>query len=158
MSTPLFVGMPPTDRTFVVPRTGTMDPKDRWGEIRCGGPCKDDYARINIHVQDAQHFLKLQQAAINSIEAAEAQLKFKVICTGSHRSCATQAALFKTNTPSNQRFANPNTTAHTRGLAIDVNQDLPKLKLSAIHDALIARHWHQARSDEPWHYSFGIQV
>ena len=42
MSAPLFTGMPPVDTRFTVPRTGTMDPKDTWGNIRCGGPCKDD--------------------------------------------------------------------------------------------------------------------
>jgi LAS superfamily LD-carboxypeptidase LdcB len=155
MSEPLFVGMPSVDTRFVVPRTGTKDPKDSWGEIRCGGPCKDDYARIKVHTQDAQHFLKLQQAAINSIVAAEAKLKFPIICTGSWRACGTQTQLFAQDP---QRFANPDKTAHTRGLAIDVNQLLPKLKLTGIDKALKARGWHQARDDEPWHYSFGIQV
>jgi LAS superfamily LD-carboxypeptidase LdcB len=155
MSDPVFIGMPPIDTKFLVFRTGTQDPKDVWGEIRCGGPCKDDYGRIKVHVQDAQHFLKLQQAAIESIQAAEAKLHFSIICTGSWRSCSTAHALFAQDP---QRYAPPDKGAHMRGLAIDVNQLLPKLKLAAIDKALLARGWHQARSDEPWHYSFGIQV
>lgn len=156
MSDPVYIGMPPTDTRFLVFRTGTADPKDVWGEIRCGGPCQDDYGRIKVHVQDAQHFLKLQQAAINSIVAAEAKLKFPIICTGSWRSCTTAHALFAQDP---QRYAPPDKGAHMRGLAIDVNQLLPKLKLEAIDKALLARGWHKARpDDEPWHMSFGIQV
>lgn len=152
---PVYKGMPPTDRTFDV---------GKWGSIRCGGRCKDDYARIVIHRQgDATHYVKLQRAAVESLSAVERILDDKgfhqhpyVYVTGhGWRACSDQDALYRSDS---KRFADPDVTAHTRGLAIDVdmNQDTDKLKV--IHRELMARHWFQARADEPWHYSFGIQV
>jgi hypothetical protein len=146
-----FVGMPDRDRRFLV-RSGERE----WGEIRCGGACKDDYRRINVYPQDRQHFVKLQAAAIESWKAAEKALGFTIVTTGSWRACATQAALFAQDS---HRFAHPKDTAHTRGLAVDVSMNLGAAKLAKVHKALLNRSWHQARpDDEPWHYSFGLQV
>lgn len=149
------IGMPARDSRFQVDSAGTT-----WGVVRCGGPCRDDYARINVYVQDAQHFVKLQQAALDSFQAAEVSVRAQgfgrhIILTGSWRACSTQRALFHDDP---NRYADPDVTAHTRGLGIDVNQDQSPEKLAAIHKALTNRGWHQARPDEPWHYSFGLQV
>jgi hypothetical protein len=146
-----YEGMPSQDTEFKV-----VSGEREWGVIRCGGPCRDDYRRIDVHVQDAQHFLKLQRPAIDSIEAAEKALGFSVLCTGSWRSCETATLLYRRDP---NRYAPPSKGAHMRGLAIDVNQNLSDVKLAKIDKALKNRGWHQARpDDEPWHYSFGLQV
>ena len=153
MAAPLYVGMPPTEREFVVPRP--VDPKP-WGKIICGGACRDDYSRIEIYHQDAQHYVKLQRAALRSLQAAEDAIGDKIWLTGSWRSCSLQSELYASDS---HRYAAPSTTAHCRGLAIDVSQNQTKGKLDKIHKALTYRHWHQARpTDEPWHYSLGVQV
>ena len=144
---PVYVGMPASDRTF------TIDP---WGNIRCGGKCKDDYRRIEILHNGNGEVVKLQHAALNSFQAAQDAVGSQIHLTGiGWRSCASQATLYASD-PS--RFAPPDGTAHTRGLAIDVSQAQPADKLAKIHRALTNRGWHQARSDEPWHYSAFIQV
>lgn len=146
MSAPVFVGMPPTDRVF------TVNP---WGRIRCGGLCKDNYARIRHYHHDGQ-VVTLQQAALASFREAEDACGFPLVVTGSIRSCSQQTALWRSDPA---RFAPPNITAHCRGLAIDVSQAQAKVKLAKVNRALRARGWHQARPiDEPWHYSFGIDV
>jgi len=152
MAEPLATGMPAKDTDVKVLRPNG---KDAWGRIRFGGPCKDDYFRIQIYHQDAQRYVKLQRAAIASLQAAEEVLNAKIYVTGSWRSCSLQAKLRRSDP---KRFADPNTTAHCRGLAIDVSQNQTAKKLAKIDRELRIRHWHQARTDEPWHYSFGIQV
>lgn len=151
---PLYLGMPPTERKYRVKRANGKS----WGEIVCGGPCNDDYARIEIYHQiPGQAYVKLQAAALRSFKDAEDAINGKILLTGSGwRACSTQSALYRSD-PS--RYANPNTTGHTRGLAIDVSMNQSLTKLKAIKKALLWRHWHQSRpDDEPWHYSFGIQV
>jgi hypothetical protein len=145
---PVYVGMPPTDRRFAV----MVDSHQR--EIRCGGPCRDNYFRIVIHDEQGQ-IVKLQRAAWESFAAAESYLGFQIVLTGSWRSCAYQRELYAKD---HARYAPPDKTAHCRGLAIDVSTALPPHHQTAIRSALTARGWHQARPDEPWHYSFGIQV
>jgi len=143
---PAFVGMPPREREI----------KTAYGPIIAGGACRDDYHRIVVHVQHAQHYLKLQRAAVRSIVEVETKLGYPVICTGSWRACSTQTRLYASD---KNRYAHPSKTAHCRGLAIDVSTNLPKAKQDAIRRALLNRGWHQSRpDDEPWHYSFGIQV
>lgn len=150
---PEYIGMPPTDRVYEV---------GKLGQIRCGGKCKDDYARIVILHQDPTHYLKLQQAAADSIKIVQNGLSSTfpqhpfVFCTGNGwRACADQAALYAEDS---KRYAAPSTTAHCRGLAIDVDQNQDAIKLHMIHRLLSERHWFQTRTDEPWHYSFGISV
>lgn len=126
-----------------------------YGRAFFGGGCRDDYANMQVYVQDGSHYLKLQESAIQSLKLAEAAIGGKVYCTGTWRSCGTQSQLWRSD-PS--RFADPSLTAHCRGLAIDVSQSQSRDKLDAIHRALTARHWYQARADEPWHYSFAIKV
>jgi hypothetical protein len=139
--------MPPTDRTF------TVEP---WGSIRCGGPCRDDYGRIVAFQNRGGQILRLQSAARDSYLAAERRIGFAILVTGSLRSCEQQADLYRSDP---QRFANPNTTGHTRGLCIDVSTNLSRWRQGRLRRALLARGWHQSRPvDEPWHYSFGIEV
>lgn len=145
---PLYEGMPPTDRTF----------ETEFGQIRCGGDCRDDsdYDRIVAFQNRGGQILHLQKAATRSLEKVESMLKYPVTVTGSNRSCEYQAQLYASDS---NRFAHPAKTAHTRGLAIDVSTALPKTKQAAIRKKLLANGWHQSRpTDEPWHYSFGIKV
>lgn len=147
MSEAVFIGMPLHDRTFEV---------GHWGNIRCGGPCKDDYARIKVFHDAGGRVVVLQAAALESFRSSEQDLGFPIVLTGSHRACSQQRTLWLSDP---NRFANPDTTAHTRGLAIDVSTAIADRRKAKIKAALTARHWHQARPvDEPWHWSFGIQV
>ncbi len=148
---PAYVGMPPSDSRFVIDRGKPGGPV--WGEIRCGGPCKDNYARIVIERPGGQ-YVKLQRAALASYLAARSHLGHGILLTGSWRSCALQTSLHDKDPA---RYADPRTSAHCRGLAVDVSTD--QAHLADIHAALVARQWYQARpADEPWHYSFGIEV
>jgi hypothetical protein len=139
--------MPATDRRFEV---------RPWGTIRCGGPCRDDYERIKSFQNRAGQIVTLQEAARDSFLDAERKLGFAIVLTGSIRTCERQAELYRSDP---QRFADPAKTGHTRGLAIDVSTNLSWLKRRRIKWALANRGWHQSRpTDEPWHYSFGIEV
>ncbi len=153
MSAPLYDGMPPTEREFTVPKPV----EGRWGRIICGGTCRDDYARIEIYHQvPGVRYVKLQRAALHSFQAAEQVLGFPILLTGvAWRSCAVQRSLWLSD---KARYAHPDVTAHTRGLAIDVDQGQSAVRLAKIHKALIYRHWHQSRPDEPHHLSFGIET
>lgn len=151
MTNPVYEGMPLTDRTFDVPKAAGGS----WGEIRCGGPCKDDYNRI-VTWHHNEHVWTLQRAAMESLKDASEKVGFDIVCTGTIRSCDLQTKLYNGD---HNRFAPPDKTAHTRGLAIDVSMALSWLRRRRIRRALLARGWHQSRpTDEPWHYSFGIQV
>jgi hypothetical protein len=148
MSEPVYIGMPPTDRTFDV---------GKWGEIRCGGPCRDDYARITVDGRpNGEGYVKLQQAGMKAFHDAEQACGFVIQLTGSFRLCATQESLYSQD-PS--RYAAPATSGHCRGLAIDVSTTYGWWKTRKIKRALADRRWYQTRpQDEPWHWSFGIQV
>lgn len=145
MGAPVYEGMPQTNRVFNV---------GKWGEIRCGGPCKDDYGRLVV-VHRNGDVIRLQKAALEAFQAAQKAVGNRITLTGSFRSCSYQTALYRSDSG---RFADPDTSAHCRGLAIDVSTNQGSRDLAAIHKALLARDWHQARpTDEPWHFSFGIK-
>jgi hypothetical protein len=73
---------------------------------------------------------------------------------GSWRSCARQAELHASDP---RRFAAPEISGHPRGIAIDVDQSQPRLRL--VNRALRRAGWLQARpDDEPWHWSWGVAV
>lgn len=75
------------------------------------------------------------------------------VLPGTNRTCATQALLYASDP---HRYARPDVTGHTRGLAIDVDQGQA---IAMIHRALIGAGWKQVRpDDEPWHYSYGVTV
>lgn len=160
MSEPVFNGMPPTDRVLTV--TWQANGPKVTGKIRCGGVCNDSYDRIEHHTGVGGQIITLQHAAMESFLAASAAVaarrapKALIICTGTARACSYQASLYRSDPT---RYANPDTSAHCRALAIDVSMNQSARQLRLIHKALMARGWHQARpSDEPWHFSFGIEV
>jgi len=134
------------------------DTRTPYGVIHSGGICKDNYPNIRLYDQPpvGGSPVKLQAAAMRAFKAAEVRYgkrtgrKWRAIpLTGSWRSCAYQAELYRKD---RNRYASPTGTMHTRGLAIDVSTSAPNQAL--IRAALKAEGWHQARSDEPWHYSF----
>jgi len=148
--------MPLTDQRFKV---GPNPSNGRWGTIRCGGPCKDDYDRINIlqqgHAGDGR-YVKLQQAALNSLVVVQDNIGFPVFVTGhGWRSCADQRDLHAQDPA---RYASADESFHCRGLAIDVDQSVTSQHLEEIHNALRTHDWFQSRpTSEPWHYSFGCE-
>lgn len=128
----------------------------KYGKIHdVTGPCDDDYTNMKLlHTGNGQT-VKLQGPALLSYEAA-AKITKGIPLTGSWRSCAYQAQLYASDAPAHTRYAPPDGTAHTRGLAIDVSTAIPATRFRAIHDALLAHGWHQPRADEPWHHSFRV--
>jgi hypothetical protein len=148
------------------------DYKTDFGTIHYGGTCKDDYKNIRLYDQEGVGGapVKLQGPAMRAFREAErryAKLSYpiryrrgKILSraiplTGSWRSCAYQASLYKKDP---KRYASANGTGHTRGLAIDVRNDLPQKEKEKIKKALTSFEWKQARSDEPWHFSYWVTV
>jgi hypothetical protein len=141
--------------------TTTMTP---YGPVHHGGACDDSYPNIETYEQQPiKRFdpptVKLQGPAIKALRAAERAYakrtrpwmrKRTIPTTGSWRSCAFQTAQYASDS---QRFAHPDTTLHTRGLAIDVDTRY----LNETVKKVLRRHgWTQARPvDEPWHFSMG---
>lgn len=137
----------------------------RYGVIYHSPLCKDDWRNIETSDQYLKESgsdlwrprsgpdVTLQRAALKSFKVAEAKADQEIILTGSIRSCAQQAQLYHMDP---QRFASPNTTLHTQGLAIDVNTDhLDR----TVRNALTLCGWKQARpDDEPWHFSYHLRA
>lgn len=127
----------------------------RYGRVYHSSVCKDNWPNI-VERQRAGYTLKLQSPALKSYLAAEKAIGFKITLTGSWRSCAYQSELYRSDP---NRYANPNTTLHTQGLAIDVSMNLSAAQLAKVHKALNWRGWVQARpDDEPWHYSYRLKA
>jgi hypothetical protein len=136
-----------------------------YGPVNYGGACKDDYANIRTltafrphgggHGSRPRHVpIKLQSPALASFLASEEALGHEIVVTGSWRSCAEQSRLYASDS---HRYAPPNVTAHTRGLAIDASMGAPDH--ATVRRVLLNHGWHQARpDDEPWHFSFGVTV
>lgn len=148
--------------------------KTEFGLIYYGGTCKDDYANMTIYDQGGgKQIVELQGPAMRSFKAAQVGYAKKsgwskdrirknpdgrpiIILPGSKRSCATQRRLYASDP---NRYANPNVTGHTRGLAIDVSQNQTAKDLANIKEALMNHGWNRVRpDDEPWHYSFFVEV
>ena len=145
------------------------------GFIYYGGPCRDNYRNFRTLDQfpekDGNVILVLQGPAMRAFKAAQvryakqtgwsaARLKRNpdgrpiIILAGTNRSCTTQAALYRSD---QNRYANPNITGHTRGLAIDRSNAQPNLKI--VDACLAAEGWHRTRpDDEPWHWSFHVTI
>lgn len=135
-----------------------------YGVVRHSDTCKDDFKNMKTVVRLRAGTRKevpytrmtLQEPAILSIRAVEKKLskpwrKFYVRVTGSNRSCAYQAALYATD---KDRYAHPDKTLHTQGLAIDVHTGYLSEKL---RKALLEEGWNQSRPvDEPWHFSYKL--
>lgn len=132
--------------------------KTKYGVIYDGGPCKDDYSNINIYSQTQQRIVKLQGPALRAFKAAEERCatrrKKHILITGiGWRDCTLQYQLW---TSDSSRFANPTTSKHCRGLAIDVDQGQGRFRLRKIQKALRAEGWNDVVSGEPWHYSYFV--
>ena len=127
------------------------DMRTEFGVVHYGGACKDNYPNIELyHRKDDT--VKFQRPAMHAFKAAEEKVGRLIPLTGSWRSCAYQAQLHASD-PS--RFADPATSLHCRGLAMDVSTATSLLFGRKIHRALTNIGWKQARDDEPWHYSWG---
>jgi hypothetical protein len=146
------------------------DTKTPYGVIHYGGACRDDYGNLVIYDQPPKGGspVKLQAPAMRAFKAAErryaracgwseARIKREggrpIPLSGSWRSCAYQRELYESD---RNRYASPDGTMHTRGLAVDVSTGAPNQ--DKIRRALKNEGWHQARSDEPWHYSFSVSA
>lgn len=136
----------------------------KYGNVyRCVGCCKDNYTNIItsnyyrkpsgiVNLRRRQSSITLQRPAIKSLQAAEVRLGREIVVTGSFRTCELQAALYRSDP---NRFA-PNTVGvHCQGLAIDVTTEDPELT-TKVRKVLDAEGWHQARPDEPWHFSYKV--
>jgi len=136
----------------------------RFGDIYHSDVCKDDFANITTKTVKRRGkggysaTYTLQAPAIASLRAVAKDLggpfrQLPVKVTGTIRTCAYQMQLWLSDP---NRYAHPNVTLHTQGLAIDVDMNWlnahPEAKAS-----LLAHGWHQSRpDDEPWHFSYRL--
>jgi hypothetical protein len=135
------------------------------GVIFYGGPCRDDYDNIELYDQppEGSSPIKLQAPALKAFRAAEKAYGVAtdrpiedrpIKLSGSWRSCAHQKELFASDS---DRFADPDITGHTRGIAIDVSTAIPNQDIIA--ECLADNGWTRTRpDDEPWHWSYGVTV
>lgn len=143
------------------------------GVIHYGGPCRDDYRNMRTYDQGGGNtILTLQGPAMEAFKDAEVYYAKALgwssqrilsndglgraiqVLPGTNRSCSTQARLYADD-PS--RYASPNVTGHTRGLAIDVSQAQPNL--AKVNAALLKAGWTRTRpTEEPWHFSYGVTI
>ncbi len=137
--------------------------KTPYGPVHAGGPCKDDYSNIRLYHRDDGSTVKLQAPAMRAFKAAEDRYGKSsgrpsgtrlIPLSGSWRSCVYQTELHDSDP---HRFADPDTSLHPRGIAIDVSTATSAADQARMHRALLAEGWTQARpDDEPWHYSYGF--
>jgi hypothetical protein len=130
----------------------------RYGVVNHSSICKDDWDNIQTIRMGPSAEYKLQISAIRSLRAVAKDVggpwqPKPVRVTGTWRSCAYQWQLYRSD-PS--RYAHPNTTLHTQGLAIDVHTDF---LTQEVKQSLLSHGWKQARpTDEPWHFSFRLKA
>lgn len=129
--------------------------------FRMAGGCKDDWENIRTSTyfdtpavwkpkRKRAVAITLQGPALHALRESEAELKAEIVVTGSIRTCARQAELYKSD-PS--RYAPPSVGLHCQGLAIDVNTGHLN---DRVKHALKRHGFTQARpTDEPWHFSYG---
>jgi len=154
--------------------------KTEYGFIYYGGACRDDYPNFRVYDQGGGNtIVTLQKPALIALLEAQVKLaralgwsKARIqgnqkaidgkkypagrpikVLPGTNRTCETQAALFKSDS---SRYADPDITGHTRGIAIDVDQSQPNL--GKVNAALASAGWKRVRSDEPWHWSYGFVI
>jgi hypothetical protein len=136
----------------------------RYGTIYHSSTCKDhdnietsdQYVKESGEVQRRARngpAITLQRPALKSFKVAEAKADQEIVVTGTIRTCSQQATLYASDP---QRFAHPNTTLHTQGLAIDVHTGFLNER---VRRALRDCGWNQSRpDDEPWHFSFKLEA
>ena len=139
----------------------------KYGIVYRSTTCKDDWPNMRTMKVCGQQ-LHMQLPAIRAYRQAcvlfaeksgwtDKRIKHEggraILLTGSWRSCRLQAQLYASDS---SRFASPNGTLHTQGLAIDVSTALADF--GKAHAALEEIGWTRARSDEPWHHSWGFSA
>lgn len=148
------------------------DTKTPYGTIHWGGDCRDDYPNfVTYDTGGGNTVITLQRPAMRALWAAQVRYAKRVgwsekrleenprgrpiqMLVGTNRTCATQWRLYREDS---KRYAHPNTTLHTRGLALDVSQAQPNLEI--IYRALASEGWKRVRpDDEPWHWSYWISA
>ena len=143
----------------------TVEAKDtRFGTVyRKTDGCKDDYSNIItsrlyrktsgvIRRRPRKVTITAQRPAVEAFRRAEVLVGREIVVTGTARSCALQASLFKLF-PS--RYAPPWVGLHCQALAIDVSTNDPQLQ-TTVREALLRVGFTQSRpDDEPWHFSYG---
>jgi len=111
--------------------------------------------------------VKLQKAALDAFHEAERRYAHRtlgkklwrrfqsraIVVTGSWRSFSLQQMLYREDP---QRYANPYSSGHVQAIAIDVNTTNKDFQLQ--REILKNVGWKQARTDEPWHWSWGVEV
>lgn len=148
--------------------------KTPYGVITYGGPCRDNQknlVRYDAEPKGTGLILVLQGPAMRAFKAAQvryakrsgwtaARIKKNpdgrpiIVLPGTNRTCATQAALYASD---RNRYAPPQYTGHTRGLAIDISQ--AQGNLSTIYSCLAQEGWKKSRpTDEPWHMSYFVSI
>lgn len=115
------------------------------------GPCKDNYPNIVTEHNLAGQLVKLQLSAMLAYHEAERLNGRPIRITGmGWRSCAQQSALYASEPG---RFADPDTSRHPRGLAIDV-ENTPANLTARARASLEKVGWCFGVSGEPWHTAF----
>src|SRR5262245_39900032 len=147
--------------------------KTPYGPIYYGGACRDNYrnfVRYDAEPKGSGLILVLQAPAMRAFKAAQVRFAKRsgwtrqriakhpdgrpiILLPGTNRTCATQAALYRSDS---DRYADPKYTGHTRGLAIDISQ--AQGSLSTINTCLRQEGWEFARSDEAWHASYFVSI
>lgn len=144
--------------------------KTRYGPIYYDHSGNDHWPNIvDSHPRFTKHHeaVKLQRAALRAFRQAETTLgrrlhpnkAWKLLkavaipVTGSWRSFDLQMSLWLSD---KNRYASPYDSGHVQGIAIDVNTLSPHFML--ILQILDALGWKQARADEPWHWTWGVEV
>lgn len=154
------------------------------GIIHYGGPCRDDYPNMErvdmLPEQGGNLILVLQRPVMRALLAAQVRYAKKsgwsqerierntvrigakkvpigrpiIILAGTNRTCATQTALYRKDP---NRYAAPQITGHTRGLAIDRSNAQPNL--ADVDQCLKLEGWTRTRpDDEPWHWTYGVTI
>jgi hypothetical protein len=95
---------------------------------------------------------RMDKSAAASLARINDRVGYVIPNVGAYRSFATQASLYASDP---KRFAPPNKSLHVVGLAIDIHENY--VNRSEVIAAFTSEGWHRARSDEPWHWSYGVR-
>ena len=137
---------------------GSFDTK--YGTIHVHNPGSFNVPNLQTYAQTKTRHVQLQGPALRAFKAAEDRIATKrkphILITGAgYRSYELQRSLYAVD--SSGRYADPDGSLHVEALAVDVDQGQGRLRLRAIHKALLAEGWFQAVEGEPWHYSFRLK-
>ena len=153
--------------------------KTPYGVIHYGNGCRDDYPNMvtvdMLPEEGGNLLITLQRPAMKALLAAQVRYAKRmgwskqriekrtvkigakkypigrpiVMLPGTNRTCEIQTKLYNSD---HNRYAAPQITGHTRGLAVDRSNAQPNL--SIVDACLAAEGWTRVRpTDEPWHWS-----